>query len=69
MSRPDQLRQAMQQVQFSEEAFRQSIERTMELLKRIQVEQKMDEMVKRRERTPETAGKSAEGNRRGVVIR
>ncbi len=44
---PDQLRQAMQQVQFSEDAFRQSIERTMELLKRIQVEQKMDEMVKR----------------------
>ena len=44
---PDQLRQAMQQVQFSEEAFRQSIERTMQLLKRIQVEQKMDEMVKR----------------------
>ena len=44
---PDQLRQAMQQVQFSEEAFRQSIERTVELLKRIQVEQKMDEMVKR----------------------
>ncbi len=44
---PDQLRQAMQQMQFSEEAFRQSIERTMELLKRIQVEQKMDEMVKR----------------------
>jgi hypothetical protein len=44
---PDQLRQAMQQVQFSEEAFRQSIERTMELLKRIQVEQKMDELVKR----------------------
>jgi hypothetical protein len=44
---PDQLRQAMEQVQFSEEAFRQGIERTMELLKRIQVEQKMDEMVKR----------------------
>lgn len=44
---PEQLRQAMQQVQFSEETFRQSIERTMELLKRIQVEQKMDEMVKR----------------------
>ena len=44
---PDQLRQAMQQVQFSEEAFRQSIERTVQLLKRIQVEQKMDEMVKR----------------------
>lgn len=44
---PEQLRQAMQQVQFSEEAFRQSIERTMELLKRIQVEQKVDELVKR----------------------
>ena len=44
---PDQLRQAMQQVQFSEEAFRESIDRTVQLLKRIQVEQKMDEMVKR----------------------
>jgi hypothetical protein len=44
---PEQLRQAMQNMQFSEEAFRNSIERTMNLLKRIQVEQKTDELVKR----------------------
>ncbi|MDD8017720.1 MAG: hypothetical protein PHP42_05050 [Bacteroidota bacterium] len=44
---PDQLREAMQQVQFSEEQFRTSIERTMNLLKRIHVEQKVDELVKR----------------------
>lgn len=44
---PEQLLQAMKQVQFSEEMFRQSIERTLSLLKRIQIEQKVDEMVKR----------------------
>ncbi|MGE5314724.1 MAG: DUF4175 family protein [Acidobacteriota bacterium] len=44
---PDQIRQAMQNMQFSEESFRNSIERTMNLLKRIQVEQKTDELVKR----------------------
>jgi predicted RNase H-like HicB family nuclease len=46
---PEQMREAMQQAQFNEEQFRQSIERTMSLLKRIQIEQKMDEMVKRAE--------------------
>ena len=44
---PDALAQAMQQFSMSEEAFRTSIERTMNLLKRIQVEQKMDEAVRR----------------------
>ncbi len=44
---PQQMQQAMQQAQFFEEKFRQSIERTLELLKRVQIEQKMDEMVKR----------------------
>ncbi len=44
---PDQMREAMQQVQFSEEQFRSSIDRTLKLLKRIQVEQKVDELVKR----------------------
>ena len=43
----EQLQQAMQHVTFSEERFRQSIERTMELLKRIQIEQKVDEVKKR----------------------
>jgi Domain of unknown function (DUF4175) len=44
---PEAMLQAMQQVQFSEEMFRKSIERTLSLLKRIQIEEKMDEMVKR----------------------
>jgi hypothetical protein len=43
----EQLQQAMQQVTFSEERFRQGIERTLELLKRIQIEQKVDEVKKR----------------------
>ncbi|HTY37360.1 MAG TPA: DUF4175 family protein, partial [Bacteroidota bacterium] len=43
----DQIQQAMQKLTFSEERFRQSIERTIELLKRIQVEQKLDEARKR----------------------
>jgi hypothetical protein len=46
---PEALKQALQQFQFSEEQFRKSIERTLNLLKRIQVEQKVDEMVKRSE--------------------
>jgi len=43
----EQLQQAMQRVTFSEEQLRQGIERTMELLKRIQIEQKVDEVKKR----------------------
>ncbi|HUI10776.1 MAG TPA: DUF4175 family protein [Bacteroidota bacterium] len=44
---PDALRQAMQQFSLSEETFRKSIERTMNLLRRIQIEQKVDEAVRR----------------------
>jgi hypothetical protein len=46
---PEALKQALQQFNFSEESFRQSIERTLNLLKRIQIEQKVDEMVRRSE--------------------
>lgn len=46
---PEEMRQALQKFQFSEENFRKSIERTMNLLKRIQIEQKVDEVVKRAE--------------------
>ena len=46
---PEALKQAMQQFNFSEENFRKSIERTMNLMKRIQIEQKVDEAVKRAE--------------------
>ena len=43
----EQLKQAMEQMQFSEEQFRNGIERTMNLLKRVQIEQKTNELVKR----------------------
>lgn len=46
---PEEMRQAMNQLQFSEEQFRKSLERTIELLKRIHIEQKLDELVKRTE--------------------
>jgi hypothetical protein len=46
---PDLMKQALQQFSFSEESFRKGIERTLNLLKRIQIEQKLDEMVKRAE--------------------
>ena len=46
---PEALRQAMQQFSLSEETFRKSIERTLSLLRRIQIEQKVDEAVRRTE--------------------
>jgi len=45
----EKLQQLMQQMTFSEERFRQSLERTIQLLKRIQIEQKLDEVKKRAE--------------------
>lgn len=45
----EQLQQALQKMTFSEEQFRQSLERTLSLLKRIQIEQKLDEVKKRAE--------------------
>jgi hypothetical protein len=44
---PNQVRQAMQNFQVNDEAMRQSIERTLNLLKRIQIEEKFDELQKR----------------------
>lgn len=46
---PEQIREAMQKLQMTEELFRKSIERTIELLKRIAIEQKLDELLKRTE--------------------
>ncbi len=42
-----QLQQLMQQLVLNEEQLRQSIERTIELLKRLHIEQKLDELKKR----------------------
>jgi len=44
---PDMMRQALNSFQFSEENFRKGIERTLNLLKRIQAEQKLEELTKR----------------------
>ena len=41
----EQLRQAMEEFEFSAEQFEQNIERSYELFKRIEMEQKMDELV------------------------
>ncbi|MBI5022387.1 MAG: hypothetical protein HZB59_13205 [Ignavibacteriales bacterium] len=45
----DEMKQAMQKAQITEEQFKQSLERTIELLKRISIEQKLDELIKRSE--------------------
>jgi len=46
---PNQVRQAMQNFQVNEEALRRSIERTLSLIKRVEIEQKFDEIQKRTE--------------------
>lgn len=48
-----QAQQDMQNMKIDEEMFQKSIERTLNLLKRIQVEQKIDEMLKRTEQLAE----------------
>lgn len=46
---PEELQNAMKNTKFDEEQFRQSIERTMKILKRLQAEQKADAIEKRAE--------------------
>jgi hypothetical protein len=45
----DKAQQSLDDMKFDEEMFKKSIERTVNLLKRIQIEQKMDEVIKRTE--------------------
>ena len=40
----------MANLKFNEDAFQKSIERTINLLKRLQIEQKIDELAKRTEK-------------------
>ncbi len=69
------LQQAMQQLTFSEQRFRESIERTLNLLKRIQIEQKLDEVKKRaqeieqRQRELEEASRSDDPRERDDIAR
>lgn len=46
---PEQMAEAMKNYKFNEEEFRRSIERTMDILKRMQTEQKVDEVIRRAE--------------------
>jgi predicted AlkP superfamily phosphohydrolase/phosphomutase len=46
---PEQMRQAMKNMKFNEEEFKKGIERTMNLLKRMQAEQKTDALIRRAE--------------------
>jgi hypothetical protein len=46
---PQEMQKMMEEMAFDEEKFKESIERTMKLLKRIQAEQKIDALAKRAE--------------------
>lgn len=46
---PEEMQRMMKEVKFNEEEFKKQIERTLNLLKRIQAEQKTDELQKRAE--------------------
>ena len=46
---PEQMKEAMKNFQMNEEQFRKALERMMELMKRIAMEQKLDELLKRTE--------------------
>jgi len=59
----EQLQQALQKLSFSEDRFRESIERTIELLKRIQIEQKLDEARRRAEELEKTQRELTEATR------
>jgi len=50
---PEQIAEAMKNYKYNEEQFRQAIERTMNILKRMQTEQKVDEMIRRAEELAE----------------
>lgn len=49
----NQVQNELENIQFNEEMFKKSLERTVNLLKRIQIEQKMDELIKRTENLSE----------------
>ncbi len=46
---PEAMKQALQQFSFSEENFRKGLERTINLIKRLQIEAKVDELTRRAE--------------------
>ncbi len=57
---PKQLEQAMQNMKLNEDQFRKSIERTENILKKIQAEQKVDELMKSADELAKQEQKSAD---------
>jgi len=57
---PESVRQALQQFKINQEAFEKSIERTMELLRQVQFEQKLDQLVQRAKELKEQQEKISE---------
>jgi hypothetical protein len=57
---PKQLSEAMKNFQLNEEQFKKSIERTMNILKKIKMEQKVDELMKRSDQLAKDEEKTAE---------
>jgi hypothetical protein len=60
---PKKLQEAMQNMKLNEEQFRKSIERTANILKKIQAEQKVDELMKSASELAKQEQKSADENR------
>jgi hypothetical protein len=57
---PDDMRQALENFRQQQDAFEKAIERTMELLKQVRLEQKMDELVQRARKLEERQQKITE---------
>lgn len=60
----DQIQKAMEDMKFNEDQVQKSIERTMNLLKRVQIEQKMNEIMKRTEDLNEKLNKVNEDTKK-----
>lgn len=59
-ARPDDVRQALEKFKMQQDIFEKNIERTMELLKQVRLEQKMDELVQRAKNLAEQQKKISE---------
>ncbi|MFA3783542.1 DUF4175 family protein [Melioribacteraceae bacterium 4301-Me] len=69
----DQVQQSLENFKIDEEYFRKSIERTVNLLKRIQIEQKIDELIKRtdelQKKIQDLESKTKQGNLNDKALR
>ena len=61
----DKAQTALENLKFDEEAFKKSLERTINLLKRIEIEQKLDELLKRTEKLVKEQKALADSTKKG----